>query len=110
MTTFPSLDIPTLFVVSAAVVGSSGLLLILARGRDQGSRPQLVWGAAMVVGAVGIILLAMAPRVDWPARILGNVAILVGTGLSWSGARIFGGRRPNLLALAAAPIPEGTFT
>ena len=91
----PSLDTPTVLVISALVIALSGCVLILARGRDQGAVPLAFWGTAMLAGAAGIVLLSLAPFSDWPARAAGNAAILVGVALSWTGARIFAGRRPR---------------
>ncbi len=89
----PPLEPFTVLVVSALVIGFSGAVLILARGRDRSALPLALWGAAMLAGAAGMALLTLVPFIDWPARMMGNVAILAGLALSWTGARIFAGRR-----------------
>ena len=98
------LHLPTLFVVSAAVIAFSGMILLLARGRDHDSPALAFWGAAIMVGAAGLVLLTTAPTPGSVAGIGGTAAILLGTGLSWSGARVFAGRRVAVAVVLAGPL------
>ena len=97
------LDLRTLFVVSAVVIAFSGCVLIVARGRDRNAVALLFWGVAMLAGAVGIALLAVERTVGPVADAAGTAAVLAGTALSWTGARVFAGRRPVLLLLLGGP-------
>ena len=97
------LDLRTLFVVSAVVIAFSGCVLIVARGRDRNAVALLFWGAAMLSGAVGIALLAVERTAGPTSGAAGTAAILAGTALSWTGARVFAGRRPVLSLLIGGP-------
>ena len=100
----PALHIPTLCVVSALVIAFSGVVLLLARGRDKGTVPLVFWGCALLAGAAGIVLLSLEPFTRLPVLAAANMVILVGAALSWTGARIFQERpaRPWLVVGGAA--------
>ena len=97
------LDLRTLFVVSAVVIAFSGCVLILARGRDSNATALSFWGSAMLAGAAGITLLALEIVAGRVVGIAGTATILAGTALSWTGARVFAGRRPSLPLILAGP-------
>ena len=110
---FPPLHAPTLLVATALVIAFSGLVLLLSRGRGRDARPLALWGTAMILGAAGLALTAVArDRGDaW-----GGAAILLATALSWTAARRFAGRgtRPVLVLLGpvvwlfwAGPVGDG---
>lgn len=101
--TLPSLDLPTLFMVSATAIAFSGLVLLLARGRDGNGGALGFWGAAMLLGAAGVVMLPLGDVLGPGIPLVGNVAILLGTGLAWTGARVFAGRPPAPLAVLAGP-------
>ena len=87
------LDIETLSVVTVFVTALLGALLVFAGLQNRAVRAPMVWGAAYIVSAVGLALLTTrgsAP--EWVAVNLANALVLLGSGLIWAGARMFGGR------------------
>ncbi len=97
------IDLQTLSVVTVFVAALLGALLVFAGLQNRSVRAPMWWGAAHIVNASGFALLTS--RGTAPAFItidLANALVLLGYGLTWSGARIFDGRpiRPFLLLLA----------
>ena len=113
------LDAPTLLFVTALVLAFSGALTILSAGQRREatplSAPLLAWGIAMLLGAGGLLLTAIAQRHPWLSNGGGTAMFLAGSALSWTGARIFVRlpTRPLLAAagpvlwLAATPLQDG---
>ena len=99
-----SLDTRTLFIVSAVVIAFSGCVLLIARGRDGNAVALSFWGAAMLLGALGIVLLAMEVGFGPAMGLAGTAAILLGTALSWTGARVFAGARPVVSLVLGGPL------
>ena len=97
------LDVQTLSVVTVFITALLGALLVFAGLQNRSIRAPMWWGAAHIVNAVGLGLLmsgAAAPRflsVD-----AGNALVLLGYGLTWTGARVFDDRtiRASLVLLA----------
>ena len=97
------LHLPTLLVVTAVVLMFTGMMLaVLARG-PYASAPVRCWGGAMVAGAAGLVLLAAG---DVPALpgLAGNMLVLAGTGLLWTGSRLFIGVPARPGVVAAGPL------
>ena len=98
------LDVRTLLVVAALIVGFSGVLLTLTReagpvasaGRGAGA----AWGGAMLAGAVALLLEALLPDAEGA----GTALLLVATALSWVGAARFVGRPPSWGLVALGPL------
>ena len=99
-----SLDMRTLFIVASVVIAFSGGVLLVARGHDSNATALSFWGTAMLLGAVGIVLIALEAKAGPMAGLFGTAAILLGTALSWTGARVFAGRRPVLSLLLGGPL------
>ena len=99
-----SLDLRTLFIVAAVVIAFSGGVLLVARGRDSNATALSFWGTAMLLGAAGIVLIAMEAEYGPRVGLFGTAAILLGTALSWTGARVFAGRRPIVSLLLGGPL------
>ena len=98
-----ALHLPTLIVGSALGVATAGAALVLGQWRDRRSGALTLWGSAMILSAVGLLilvtrLLPMAPRIA-----TGDAVLVLGAGLSWAGARVFAGRRASVGVLAAGP-------
>src|ERR1700744_5997648 len=96
-----NLDFETLSVVTVFVTALVGALLVFAGLQNRSIRAPVWWGAAHIVNAAGLglsLALSRAPDVaaDFATSDLGNAFILLGYGLTWSGARIFDGRRNRL--------------
>ena len=88
------LDVQTLSVVTVFVTALLGALLVFAGLQNRSIRAPMWWGAAHIINAVGLGFLTSrgaAPsfrhRSTSPTRL-----ILLGYGLTWTGARVFDGR------------------
>ena len=98
------LDVQTLSVVTVFVTALLGALLVFAGLQNRAVRAPMVWGASYIVGAVGLALLTThgsAP--DWIAIILANALVLLGSSLTWAGARMFDGRPVRTGLVLGAP-------
>ena len=100
-----SLDVQPLSVVTVFVTALLGALLVFAGLQNRAVRAPMVWGSAYIVGAVGLALLTThgsAP--DWIAIDIANALVLLGSALTWAGARLFDARpvRPGLVLSAPA--------
>ena len=99
------LDIPTLAIVTVFVTALLGALLVFAGLQNRAVRALMTWGGAFVLCAGGVALVALRGMVpDWLSIEFANVAVLVGLGLIWVGARQFDGRRARVAVVAAAPL------
>ena len=99
------LDVHTLAVVTVFITALLGALLVFAGLQNRSIRAPMWWGAAHIVNASGLGLLSShgaAP--DFVTNDVANALVLLGYGLTWSGARVFDGRKvyPRLLLLAPA--------
>jgi len=99
------LDVQTLSVVTVFITALLGALLVFAGLQNRTIRAPMWWGAAHIVNATGLGLLTsrgVAP--DFFTLDLSNALVLLGYGLTWTGARVFDGRpiRPYLVLLAPA--------
>jgi diguanylate cyclase (GGDEF)-like protein len=100
-----SLDIPTLFIVSTCVVALLGLFLFFAWIQDRSIRALAWWGAAYLLGGVGVALWIADEAVSPPLPYgFSNALLFVACGMVWNGARVFYGRRVRLLALSAGAL------
>ena len=80
-------------------------MLVFAGLQNRAVRAPMVWGAAYIVSAVGLALLTThgsAP--DWISINIANALVLLGSALTWAGARMFDARpvRPGLVLAAPA--------
>ena len=109
-----TLDVQTLSVVTVFVTALLGALLVFAGLQNRSVRAPMVWGASYIVGAVGLALLTThgtAP--DWLSITIANALVLIGSSLTWAGARMFDGKpvrtghvvAPSVLWLIACTIP-----
>lgn len=99
------LDVQTLSVVTVFVTALLGALLVFAGLQNRAVRAPMIWGAAFIVGAIGLALITThgsAP--DWIAVNIANAFVLLGMSLTWGGSRLFDGRpvRPGLVLAPAA--------
>jgi diguanylate cyclase (GGDEF)-like protein len=107
-----NLDVETLSVVTVFVTALVGSLLVFAGLQNRSIRAPLWWGAAHIVNAAGLGFSVALARISGSAADIvmtsamsdtGNALILLGYGLTWSGARVFDGRKTSLLLIAFAP-------
>jgi len=97
------LDLQTLSVVTVFIAALLGALLVFAGLQNRSVRAPMWWGAAHIVNATGFALLTSRGAAPSFVTIdLANALVLLGYGLTWTGARIFDGRpiRPLLVLLA----------
>ena len=85
------------------MVAFSGGLLVLAPGSKEDTRAMRVWGSAMLVGAMSLVLAALGQGSPLISDGLSNTMALAATATSWTAARIFVGRLPRLWPAAAGP-------
>ncbi|HZL29528.1 MAG TPA: GGDEF domain-containing protein [Pseudolabrys sp.] len=98
------LDVQTLSVVTVFVTALLGALLVFAGLQNRAVRAPMVWGAAFIIGAVGLALLTThgsAPEII--SVTLANTFVLFGSALTWAGARMFDGRPIKPMPMLAAP-------
>src|SRR5215469_10729170 len=105
-----NLDVETLSVVTVFVTALVGALLVFAGLQNRSIRAPVWWGAAHMVNAAGFgfgLAFARTPgtAADFALNMsdFGNAFTLLGYGLTWSGARIFDGRKNRLAFVTFAP-------
>jgi diguanylate cyclase (GGDEF)-like protein len=99
------LDVQTLSVVTVFITALLGALLVFAGLQNRSIRAPMWWGAAHIVNATGLGLLTSRGAAPGFVTVdLANALVLLGYGLTWSGARLFDGQRirPYLLLLPPA--------
>ena len=98
-----SLHAPTLLLVTALVIAFSGGLLIFAQGSERDTNAMGVWGAAMLAGALSLVLVAFGQGSPWISDGLGDAMALAAAATSWTAARLFVRRPPRFwLAMAGS--------
>jgi diguanylate cyclase (GGDEF)-like protein len=100
-----NLDLGTLSVVTVFVTALLGALLVFAGIQNRALRAPIWWGAAYILGAIGLGLLATrGTSPDFFSIDLANALVLLGYGLTWAGARLFDGRKVRPLVVVFAPV------
>jgi diguanylate cyclase (GGDEF)-like protein len=98
------LDVGTLSVVTVFVTALLGALLVFAGLQNRSIRAPMWWGAAQIVGAVGLGLATSRGVIpDFLSIDIANALVLLAYGLTWAGARNFDGRRVLPLVVVFAP-------
>jgi diguanylate cyclase (GGDEF)-like protein len=98
------LDVQTLSVVTVFVTALLGALLVFAGLQNRSIRAPMWWGAAHIVNACGLgLLTSRGAAPDFVTNDIANALILVGYGLTWTGARVFDGRNAQVLQVLLAP-------
>ena len=99
------LDVGTLSVVTVFVTALLGALLVFAGLQNRSIRAPVWWGAAQIVGAVGLALMTSRGAVrDFVSIDIANALVLLAFGITWAGARIFDGRKVVPLVVVFAPV------
>jgi diguanylate cyclase (GGDEF)-like protein len=96
-----NLDVGTLSVVTVFIMALLGALLVFAGLQNRSIRAPMLWGAAYIIGAVGLGFVTSRGTVpNFVSIDLGNALVLLSYGLTWAGARMFGGRNvPPIIVL-----------
>jgi diguanylate cyclase (GGDEF)-like protein len=99
------LDVGTLSVVTVFVTALLGALLVFAGLQNRSIRAPVWWGAAQIVGAVGLALMTSRGAVPGFVTIdIANALVLLAFGITWAGARIFDGRKVVPVVVVLAPV------
>jgi diguanylate cyclase (GGDEF)-like protein len=101
-----SLDIPTLFVVAVFVCAVAGLLLLLSWLQNRNVRGLALWASALIIGSIGVALIAARGDIsDTWSIVIANAILATAYGMVWAGVRNFDGRATSApLVLAGAVI------
>jgi diguanylate cyclase (GGDEF)-like protein len=101
-----SLDAPTLFVIAVFVCAVAGLLLLLSWLQNRNVRGLALWASALIIGAIGVALIAARGDISnvW-SIVIANAILAAAYGMIWAGVRNFDGRATSIpLVLAGAVI------
>ena len=100
------LDLATLFIIAVFVSAVAGLLLLLSWLQSRNVRALAYWGAALILGSVGVaIVAAYSNGADVWSIAISNALIAAAYGLIWSGVRNFEGHPTSVpFMLAGATI------
>ncbi len=100
-----NLDVNTLFLVTVYVEAMLGLLLLFAWAQNTQISAVAWWGCAHLLRASSVTVFGMYGSVSEAFTIdLANALLLLSFAVTWSGARIFGGRPPLPMYLVAGPV------
>src|SRR5690349_3942343 len=100
-----SLDVNTLFLVTIYVEVILGLLLLFAWVQNANIRAVAWWGSAHLMRAMSIVLFGMYGSVPQAVSIdLANGLLFLAYGITWTGARVFDGRKPLPALLLLGPL------
>ena len=100
-----TLDVNTLFLVTVYVEAILGLLLLFAWFQNAQLRALLWWGGAHLLRACSVVLFGLyGAAADLIASELAATLLFVAYGMTWTGARVFDGRRPRFGWLAVGPL------
>ena len=98
------LDVNTLFLVTIYVEAILGLLLLFAWIQNSQIRAVAWWGCAHLLRAGSVVLFGMYGSVSGAISIdLANTILFLSFAVTWSGARVFDGRRVLPMYLLAGP-------
>ncbi|MCC6891104.1 MAG: GGDEF domain-containing protein [Hyphomicrobiales bacterium] len=95
-----NLDIHTLFLVTVYVEAILGLLLLFVWAQNLQVRAVAWWGSAHLMRAASIALFGMFGTVSSIISIdLANAILFLAFAVTWTGARVFDGRKPLPLVM-----------
>ena len=90
-----NLDVNTLFLVTIYVEAILGLLLLFAWVQNAQIRAVAWWGCAHLMRAGSVVLFGMYGSVSDAISIdLANALLFLPFAVTWTGARVFDGRKP----------------
>ena len=100
-----NLDVNTLFLVTIYVEAILGLLLLFAWVQNTQISAVAWWGCAHLLRAGSIVLFGLYGNVTEAVSIdLANALLFLSFAVTWSGARVFDGRPPLPMYIAAGPV------
>jgi diguanylate cyclase (GGDEF)-like protein len=99
-----NLDVNTLFFITIYVEAILGLLLLFAWIQNAGIRAVAWWGCAHLVRATSVVLFGVSGfAVGNASADLAASLLVLAYAITWTGARVFDGRRPLPLWIAIGP-------
>jgi len=99
------LDVQTLSVVTVFITALLGALLVFAGLQNRSIRAPMWWGAAHIINASGLgLLTSRGAAPDFVTIDLANALVLLGYGLTWTGARVFDGRSIRPFRVLLMPV------
>ncbi|GEM_PF-22982 len=97
-----NLDVNTLFMVTIYVEAILGLLLLFAWVQNSAIHAVTWWGFADLMRAASVVLFGMFGSIPDVISIdLSNAILFTSFAMTWTGARLFDGRKPLPLGLVA---------
>jgi len=100
-----NLDLNTLFLVTIYVEAILGLLLLFAWMQNAQIRAVAWWGCAHLTRASSVVLFGMYGDVSDAISIdLANAMLFLAFAVTWTGARVFDGRKPLPMYIVAGPV------
>jgi diguanylate cyclase (GGDEF)-like protein len=101
-----SLDVPTLYIVSAMVISLTGILFIVDAYSRRDDSVGRIWSLAYIAGVVTTFAYLASSLYDtiWWGVGLGNGTVVFSIASVWAGARLFNGKRSLLWVGAAASV------
>src|SRR5690242_7083510 len=100
-----ALDVNTLFLVTIYVEAILGLLLLFAWVQNAQIHAVAWWGCAHLMRASSVVLFGMYGSVSDAVSIdLANALLSLAYAVTWTGARVFDGRKPLPMYLVAGPV------
>jgi diguanylate cyclase (GGDEF)-like protein len=93
----PALDLRTVILMSSVMPGLMALVMFsLGRGFPANIRGVGHWASGALIVSVSALLLALRGGIaDWLSIVVGNVGLILGTGLWLIGSQRFFGQRPS---------------
>jgi diguanylate cyclase (GGDEF)-like protein len=99
-----NLDVNTLFFITIYVEAILGLLLLFAWIQNAGIRAVAWWGCAHLVRTVSVVLFGVSGfAIGNASADLACSLLLLAYAITWTGARVFDGRKPLPLWIAVGP-------
>ena len=99
------LDVHTLFLVTIYVEALLGLLLLFAWAQNLQLRAVAWWGFAHLMRAASVALFGLYGEVSQAVSIdLANALLFLSFAVTWTGARVFDGRKPMPLAIVGGSL------
>lgn len=101
----PTIDLPTLFFVSTALLGVMAALFAVTWLQNRRQNAAMgYWSLAHGLAMPASVMLALRGHCpDWVSIGLANTMIALSYALAFTGTRVFDGRRPQLAAIVAGP-------
>src|SRR6266849_3030686 len=100
-----NLDVHTLFLVTIYVEAILGLLLLFAWIQNAQIRAVAWWGSAHLLRASSVALFGLYGTASEAISIdLANAVLFLTYAVTWTGARVFDGRKPLPMYLVGGPV------